>query len=62
MKAAAGIKLCQKSASFLPKDELWVWQKNAIQAMWYAARKHIICCMGSKYRINSSKDKIVTTF
>jgi len=25
MKAAAGIKLCKKSASLLPKDELWVW-------------------------------------
>jgi len=38
------------------------WQKNATQEMWYAARKHIICCMGNKYRRNSSKDKIVTTF
>jgi hypothetical protein len=28
MKAAAGIKLCcQKSASLLPKDELWVWKE-----------------------------------
>jgi len=25
MTAAAGIKLCQKSASLLQKDELWVW-------------------------------------
>jgi hypothetical protein len=25
MKAAAGIELSQKSASLLPKDELWVW-------------------------------------
>jgi hypothetical protein len=25
MKAAAGIKLSQKSASLPPKDELWVW-------------------------------------
>jgi hypothetical protein len=37
------------------------WLKNATQEMWYAARKHIICCMDNKCRRNSSKEKIVKT-
>jgi hypothetical protein len=37
------------------------WQKNATKEMWYAASKHIICCMGNKYQRNSSKEKIVKT-